>query len=55
MAVVKFKRVIRKSGGSAAIVVPPEILEALNWKIGDKVEVYTENGDVVVKKLTSEV
>ena len=51
MAVVKFKRTIRKSGGSAAIAIPPEVLDALGWKIGDTVEIYAEEQNVIIKKL----
>jgi antitoxin component of MazEF toxin-antitoxin module len=51
MAVVKFKRTIRRSGGSAAIAVPPEILNALNWKIGDSVELYADGEKLVVERV----
>jgi antitoxin component of MazEF toxin-antitoxin module len=50
MAVVRFKRTIRKSGGSAAIAIPPELLNALNWKIGHVVELYAEEQKLIVKK-----
>jgi antitoxin component of MazEF toxin-antitoxin module len=50
MAVVRFRRTIRKSGGSAAIAIPPEILIALNWKIGDVVELYAEDQKFIVKR-----
>jgi antitoxin component of MazEF toxin-antitoxin module len=50
MSAIKFKRQIRKSGGSASIALPPEILEALGWQIGDKVELWVENGSVVIGK-----
>jgi len=50
MVLVRFRRTIRKSGGSAAIVIPPEVLNALEWKIGDIVEVYAEEQKIVVKK-----
>jgi antitoxin component of MazEF toxin-antitoxin module len=51
MAVVKFKRTIRRSGGSAAIAVPPEMLNALNWKIGDLVELYADEQKLIIKKV----
>jgi len=54
MAVVRFKRTIRKSGGSAAIAIPPEILNALNWKIGDIVELYAEDRKLAIKKHDAE-
>jgi antitoxin component of MazEF toxin-antitoxin module len=50
MAIVRFKRTIRKSGGSAAIAVPPELLNALNWEIGDVVEIHAEEQKLIVKK-----
>jgi antitoxin component of MazEF toxin-antitoxin module len=50
MVLVRFKRTIRKSGGSAAIAIPPEVLNALEWKIGDIVEVYAEEQKIIVKK-----
>ena len=50
MSTIKFKRQIRKSGGSASIALPPEIIEALGWQIGDKVELLVENGSVIIRK-----
>ncbi len=50
MAIVKFNRKIRQSGGSAAIAVPPELLNALNWKIGDEIVVYADEQKLIIKK-----
>ena len=50
MAVVKFKRTTRQSGGSAAIAIPPEVLAALGWKVGDVVELYVEEQKLIVKE-----
>lgn len=50
MVLVRFKRTIRKSGGSAAIAIPSEVLNALEWKIGDAVEVYVNEQKIIVKK-----
>jgi len=50
MAVVKFKRKIRQSGGSASIVIPQEILVALKWKIGDTIDLYTGQQEMIVRK-----
>ena len=50
VAVVKFKRKIRKSGGTSAITVPEELLEALNWKLGDTVNTFIEEDRLVVEK-----
>ncbi len=51
MVIVRFRRTIRQSGGSAAIAIPPEILNALNWKVGDVVELYADEQKVVLKKV----
>ena len=51
MAVVKFKRKIRQSGGSAAIAIPPEILDALKWKIGNEIELSIEDQRLTVSKV----
>jgi len=51
IVVFKFKRTIRRSGGSAAIAIPPEVLSALNWKVGDVIEIYLEEQKLVVKKV----
>lgn len=53
MVLVRFKRTIRRSGGSSAIAVPPEIMAALNWKVGDVVELYAEEQKLIVKKIDS--
>lgn len=50
VAVVKFKRKIRVSGGTSAITVPEELLEALNWKLGDEVTIFIDGDRLVVEK-----
>jgi len=50
MVVVRFRRTLRQSGGSAAIAIPPEILNALNWKVGDVVELYADEQKLILKK-----
>jgi len=50
MVVVRFRRTIRRSGGSSAIAIPQEILGALGWKVGDIVELYAEEQKLTVKK-----
>jgi len=52
MTAIKFKRLIRRGGGSANVALPPEIIQALGWKIGDTVEIWAENGSVIVKKVS---
>jgi antitoxin component of MazEF toxin-antitoxin module len=51
VTVVKFNRSIRKSGGSAAIAVPTELMKALNWKIGENVELFADEEKLVIKKM----
>jgi len=50
MAIVRFIRKIRESGGSAAIVIPPEILKALGWLLGDEIELHIEDGKLIIEK-----
>jgi antitoxin component of MazEF toxin-antitoxin module len=50
MVLVRFKRTIRQSGGSAAVAIPPEILHAMGWKVGDVVELYAEEQKLIIKK-----
>ena len=50
MTIVKFKRHIRMSGRSAAVSIPPELLDALGLKIGDAVELFIEDEKLVLKR-----
>jgi antitoxin component of MazEF toxin-antitoxin module len=50
MVIVKFTRTIRQSGGSAAVAIPPEILNALSWKIGDVVELYADEQKLIIRR-----
>ena len=50
MPIIKFDREIRQSGGSAAITIPKEILQTLNWKIGDKVQLYMDDHRIIIEK-----
>jgi antitoxin component of MazEF toxin-antitoxin module len=50
MVLVRFKRTIRQSGGSAAVAIPPEVLNALGWKVGDTVELYADEQKLILKK-----
>ena len=47
----RIKVASRRSGGSAAIAIPPEVLSALNWKVGDVIEIYLEGQELVVKRV----
>jgi antitoxin component of MazEF toxin-antitoxin module len=48
--VTVFKRSIRKSGGTAAITVPPVLIENLGWKIGQEVKIYQDDGRLIIEK-----
>jgi len=50
MPIIKFQREIRRSGGSFALTLPPELLESLGWNLGDKVQVYSDNEHIVIEK-----
>jgi antitoxin component of MazEF toxin-antitoxin module len=50
---VRFRRKIRRSGGSAAVVIPPEVLEALGWRIGDTVTIYIEGSRLAIERQES--
>jgi len=47
---IKFERTIRRTGGTLAVTIPPEIQRALGIKEGQPVEVYiTEDKKVIVQ------
>lgn len=50
MVQIKFRRRVRKVGGSYMVAVPQEILEALKLKENDEVEIFIENDRIVIKK-----
>lgn len=41
---------LRKVGGSVMLAVPPALLDALDLKVGTKVDIGVENGRIVVFK-----
>lgn len=50
-SIIKFDRTIRQSGRSSVVALPPELLKALNWKIGDKVRISaTTEKAVLIEK-----
>jgi len=47
---IKFKRQLRKSGGSAVVAIPKEICDAMELKLDDEVFVKIENKRIVLEK-----
>lgn len=48
---IKFERKIRRSGGSATVTIPLEIVKALGWKLGDSVLIsITPERAVLIEK-----
>jgi formylmethanofuran dehydrogenase subunit D len=37
--------------GDAIVELPPELLEEMGWKVGDKLDITEENGSVIIKKI----
>jgi putative addiction module antidote len=44
------KRRLKKIGGSAALFIPPEMLEELGLEPGSEVEVVSEGGSIRVRR-----
>ena len=42
-----YKRKIRQIGNSQGIIIPKDILEEHNLKLGDKLELFLENNNLV--------
>jgi antitoxin component of MazEF toxin-antitoxin module len=50
-SIVKFTRAIRKSGRSAMIAIPPDIMRSLGWEVGDEITIsVTQERDVLIQK-----
>jgi len=50
--VIKFERLVRRSGGSLAVVIPPELQRAVGLKEGRRVAIFlAEDGKIVVELL----
>ena len=48
---ITFKRTIRRSGGSAMVALPPEIMEGLGWDLGDEVTIsVTQDKAILIEK-----
>jgi len=51
-SIIKFNRTIRQSGRSSVVALPPEIMNSLEWKIGDQVKIsVTLEKAVIIEKL----
>lgn len=49
--VIKFRRTIRKYGGSLTFTLPAELLKAISLGLGDEVDLYLDNGNIIVEKV----
>ncbi len=47
---IKFRRRIRKSGGSNVVALPKEICEALDLKLNDQLVINVENKKIILEK-----
>jgi len=47
---IKFKRQLRKSGGSNVVAIPKEVCDALNLELNDEVLIKVENKRIIVEK-----
>lgn len=45
---------IRRLGPSAMVIIPKQIFEALDWKIGDSVKVEIHDGGLLFTKVEGE-
>jgi len=50
-SIIKFNRTIRRSGRSAVVAMPPEIMKSLGWEVGDQVTIsVTAERAVLIEK-----
>ena len=51
VSIIKFRRAIRKSGRSAMVAIPPDIMRSLEWEIGDEVTIsVTQDKAILIEK-----
>ena len=50
MMEIKFKRQLRKSGGSNVIAIPKEVCDAIGLKLDDEIFVKLEDKKIVLEK-----
>jgi antitoxin component of MazEF toxin-antitoxin module len=48
---IKFKRQLRKSGGSAVVAIPKEVCDAMELKLDDEIFVKIENKRIILEKV----
>jgi antitoxin component of MazEF toxin-antitoxin module len=54
-SIIKFNRTIRKSGRSAMIAIPPDVIRSLKWNIGDDVKIsVTPDRAILIEKVSIE-
>jgi len=49
-----FERKLRSSGGTTSLIIPPDIVKNLNWKVGCdlSIEAYIDEEKIVIKRKT---
>ncbi|HIG97069.1 MAG TPA: AbrB/MazE/SpoVT family DNA-binding domain-containing protein [Candidatus Aenigmarchaeota archaeon] len=47
---IKFKRQLRKSGGSAVVAIPKEVCDAIGIKLDDEIFIKIENKKIILEK-----
>lgn len=50
MSIIKFDRTIRRSGRSSVVAIPPELMKALSWTVGDQVQLSATDKGILIEK-----
>jgi antitoxin component of MazEF toxin-antitoxin module len=48
---IKFKRRVRRAGGSYVVAIPREICQAVRLKPDEEVEIFIEGDKIVIRKI----
>ena len=48
---VKFKRSVYRTGNSYRVTIPMPIVDTLGLKTRDRVEIWLDNGNIIMKKI----
>jgi antitoxin component of MazEF toxin-antitoxin module len=50
--VIKWEKTLIRRGGSAYVAIPPEIARALQWQLGDPLEIWVDENlqAAIIKK-----
>ena len=44
------EKIIVKKGNSSYVLIPKDLMDMLNIRLGDKVTINVENGAIIIKK-----